>query len=906
MAPELGEALRSLCRRHGWTYAVLWGSDPRDPRLLIMKDNCCEKEQTRMMIDEMRNQVHIIGKGSIGVAALSGRHQWIYSDTYPAELNSQGPNDKLEVLQGNSQWQHQFSAGIETIVIISLPSFGVLECGSNEKITESMEFIDQVAHLFQQLESMRGLLCADIPQSMDIHNKSPAPASGNSSDVTCSYYNVINSLHDESCNEPMATTLLSNSSLNSSSGLSQKFEHTKQSQEIGRMNLQRSDMPVISHSTCIAKGVNNQIQEPTPFFRNSSNCIRKPGQGAAADYAEQQVFFSPNSLVTPASCVPNNPELIRSRTDKWPTILLTSQRQLPGIGIQSFSSMSSRNSSSSVTHINDFYTGGPSLPYTTFNSPGMVFNTKPSDLSRSCLHDVDTLLDTSHSSSTFIPMVAPDISTDKSSVLRSLAPELPNCFVSQVSTSGHATFGDSKENETLNADSLANQPPEDVTTSMSLPPNENQLHVTCASSNLVGFDSLPSGLVDNSVTSASNSLDSGCDGKRNLSNASSQILPDNELFDVMDLDLSPGTLDLEHWDAIIPSSCTNLSKSVTECVSDLEKGSFPEFGEPQLLDVDVGNINVAPAHFSVSSDFYAAPNPNSEYQTYRDHAPLAGLPCVDFSVPECNLEKIIHGSPKEATSMSHSSLWIDESSSINAESAVTNHPKKSEEGAKVAKRRARPGESSRPRPKDRQLIQDRVKELREIVPNGAKCSIDALLDRTIKYMLFMQSVMKYAGKLRQVDEPKMIGDKSGVILKDNSGGGGGGATWAFEVAGQTMVCPIIVEDLNPPGQMLIEMLCEEHGFFLEIADIIRGFGLTILKGVMESCDRKIWARFLVEANKDLTRMDIFLSLVQLLQQTNTVRSSDQLSKGINKAASEFTMSQQTSMPIPVTLADRLQ
>lgn len=43
------------------------------------------------------------------------------------------------------------------------------------------------------------------------------------------------------------------------------------------------------------------------------------------------------------------------------------------------------------------------------------------------------------------------------------------------------------------------------------------------------------------------------------------------------------------------------------------------------------------------------------------------------------------------------------------------------------------------------------------------------------------------------------------------------------------------------------MLCEEHGFFLEIVDIIRGFGLTILKGVMEVREEKIWARFIVEA-----------------------------------------------------------
>lgn len=42
------------------------------------------------------------------------------------------------------------------------------------------------------------------------------------------------------------------------------------------------------------------------------------------------------------------------------------------------------------------------------------------------------------------------------------------------------------------------------------------------------------------------------------------------------------------------------------------------------------------------------------------------------------------------------------------------------------------------------------------------------------------------------------------------------------------------------------MLCEEQGFFLEIADLIRGMGLTILKGVMEARNDKIWARFAVE------------------------------------------------------------
>lgn len=47
----------------------------------------------------------------------------------------------------------------------------------------------------------------------------------------------------------------------------------------------------------------------------------------------------------------------------------------------------------------------------------------------------------------------------------------------------------------------------------------------------------------------------------------------------------------------------------------------------------------------------------------------------------------------------------------------------------------------------------------------------------------------------------------------------------------------------------LQMLCEERGSFLEIADIIKGLGLTILKGVMESRNDKIWAHFTVEVTR---------------------------------------------------------
>ncbi|XP_057472841.1 transcription factor EMB1444-like [Actinidia eriantha] len=83
-----------------------------------------------------------------------------------------------------------------------------------------------------------------------------------------------------------------------------------------------------------------------------------------------------------------------------------------------------------------------------------------------------------------------------------------------------------------------------------------------------------------------------------------------------------------------------------------------------------------------------------------------------------------------------------------------------QEPAKINRKRVRVGESRRPRPRDRQLIQDRIKELRELVPSGAKCSIDSLLEYTIKHMLFMQSITKHADKVYTCTESK---DKETVL-----------------------------------------------------------------------------------------------------------------------------------------------
>lgn len=60
-------------------------------------------------------------------------------------------------------------------------------------------------------------------------------------------------------------------------------------------------------------------------------------------------------------------------------------------------------------------------------------------------------------------------------------------------------------------------------------------------------------------------------------------------------------------------------------------------------------------------------------------------------------------------------------------SACSEQQERSSGPAKNNKKRARPGETSRPRPRDRQLIQDRIKELRELTPNGAKVTFKTQL-----------------------------------------------------------------------------------------------------------------------------------------------------------------------------------
>ncbi|CAM0905149.1 unnamed protein product [Alopecurus aequalis] len=148
------------------------------------------------------------------------------------------------------------------------------------------------------------------------------------------------------------------------------------------------------------------------------------------------------------------------------------------------------------------------------------------------------------------------------------------------------------------------------------------------------------------------------------------------------------------------------------------------------------------------------------------------------------------------------------------------------------------------RPRDRQLIQDRMKELRELIPNTAKCSIDALLDRTITHMLFLQSVSEKAERL-----PKKIENEE---FRD-------------EAKKKLVYCPLRVQELEQSGHLLIEMMCKGYDVFFEIVHLFKGLEVSILKAGLEYRSDELWARFVIEVSKCSNQMQILCPLMHLLQ-----------------------------------------
>ncbi|KAJ0964085.1 hypothetical protein J5N97_029207 [Dioscorea zingiberensis] len=846
MGSELRETLRSFCHGFGWSYGAFWRIGRGEPRFLIMDENYCE-DQFRSVVKKMTNQVHVVGEGTIGLVAASGKHQWIHSNGKSRGWSTNGSNNTLGIVQVDNEWCYQFSSGVKSMAFIYLPSQGVVQFGSSQQIFEDLGFINQVKLAFQQLNDMEGPL-EDSQKDMKIQTLPYGFEAGISSRDFQTCYRNINSLYKSCSNDHIEKTQCLTGPIKAPNLFS---------------------MLSTSGSTYATQRSNN------PYQSTSSSGFAYQCEATVAD---AQLLASPNvqlseTILQSHSSLSNNSDAIYLNANAWNkevNLSVMDRRLVSGMHARGLPCTS--QSSYSSTHTSSYHhLHGGSISF--------------SNLYRSLgASGVRTEIDTSNPYS--------------GEQLLDFRQGSPPFQVIEGDSSTGISFSNMRNVNNLNEDlgpacsKFKDQQSEHIHESATVVVNENKISTSCGLLENNQVTCNPT----NSIAGTMNSFDIGCHGEENPMNLVTNLLSDNDFFNGLEMDLNPSFLGQDCLSTI--TMPTDSNPVFSECFSELDMNSkagfedkfFMEPGVEQLLDAVVrGNPTFASGHGSVdTNNIIASSVSENQCSTSKNIVGAQGFSQTSHVLLSDGNLGLRPGCLKETQAKSQVSSWMDDSTSMNAESAVTNMPKRLEEGPKVVRKRAKPGESTRPRPKDRQQIQDRVKELREIVPNSAKCSIDALLDRTIKHMLYLQSVTKYADKLKQADEPKMICEESGVVLKDNTSGSGSGATWAFEVAGQTMVCPIIVEDLSPPGQMLVEMLCEERGLFLEIADIIRGFGLTILKGVMEVRDSKIWARFSVEANRDVTRMDIFMSLVQLLQQTaHTNRPTDQQSKIIDRRACDL-------------------
>ncbi|ESW04489.1 hypothetical protein PHAVU_011G098900 [Phaseolus vulgaris] len=936
----LKEVLRTLCSRNRWSYAVFWKIGCNNSKLLIWEDHyyeplpspfpprtvgmsnfpyrdgegCWFSSESQLGIQEedrvgglinkmiVNNSVSIAGEGIVGRATFTGNYQWILMnnfsrDAYPPEVYP-------ELL-------YQFSAGMQTVAVIPVLPHGVVQFGSLLPIMEDIGFVNDVKNLILQLGCVPAALLSEdysakvsnerlgvpvtVDPPVDTSNCTPCAANG-SNQLTNStlasrpvvplphpprgeidnYQDSVltpqtydpNQIFDSIC-QPKAHSMIKINAYGQ-----QKKRVIQAEAKVIPANL---DSCMQQHSAYNARSAFNEL---AGFNQSNLSC--------SLNYMEQQTsgvgrqsHVNPNMNPSSAS---NMPQLKTGGGKILEQNLSSGSNSLfGGIPICSGSNLLRTNM------INSSVSNSPKVPTSEFSGThkigfGLLNNNSTTDARLCSVPNLCNQSVTSHVN------------------LENSAQNLPNACDAFVST-------DQRIHDDL------------LHAALKIPSLHLDEHEPMG-------DRIPGFVQDclNKDVTSQNMV------KRNVKHEETytQLPSGDDLFDVLGVDLKRRLLN-GNWDKLLATdseanrerldkkaACMNLegvcpdnSYSVKDAIS--ESGIFSGTGSDHLLDAVVSKAQSAPKQSSdemscrttltrVSTASVSSP---ACKQVLSDHV-LKGL--FDFpkngakraagetSSPRSGCSKDDAGNCSQMTSIYGSKLssWVENGSSVKRESSVsTGYSKRPEEVCKSNRKRLKPGENPRPRPKDRQMIQDRVKELREIVPNGAKCSIDALLEKTIKHMLFLQSVTKHADKLKHTGESKIVSKEGGLLLKDNFEGG---ATWAYEVGSQSMVCPIIVEDLNPPRQMLVEMLCEERGFFLEIADLIRGLGLTILKGVMEARNDKIWARFAVEANRDVTRMEIFMSLVRLLDQTVKGGASSSSNAADNNMMVYHSFPQATQIP----------
>ncbi|VAH92947.1 unnamed protein product [Triticum turgidum subsp. durum] len=818
----VGEALRRLCEEIGWSYAVFWKAiGAADPVHLVWEDGYCghtpcpagsEASQARAAelgcsaaVDSICSLVRKDMAEQVHVVGEGTIGRVAFTGSHQWIIHGTADDHGLSS-EVASEMHYQFRAGIKTIAIIPVLPRGVLQLGSTGVVVENTSFVMHAKKLCSQL-NQRSSMAASASvkstsnQSRPLHGASNIQAADNS----FSQFPVMREQYRRSD----SATASSSKSLNAS-----LFEAAQQNGLTGREHIvygKPNDMFLQQASYCDSRLGSNTLSAAISSDLVPSSLASVEQQQMLMNTIGQLEFGSGADLARSAllkSLLYRNPFMHETSDMKLSHGRVGLSQGTTGHGSYGFLPGSAGVVSTTLCTSSQVSEQG------SHSSSGMLRQKQPPV---SC--------NVPQSSEFTMKMVRQERSSESALPVSSQSDaQVSNCLngISQenlLSRSGH----------------------------MQKDQNANRANDTRVAVSTQGVKNVDGCMLPAMPSETAHSL-------------LLQPTWDNDLFDIfgsefhqlghnVDANLVSSCDAKSHSldrDAAEPSICLDSSSLFSSLDNDFPcSGIFSLTDTDQLLDAVISNVN--PSSKQSSDD-------NASCKTA-----LTDIPNISHfgleELKQCDSSGI-------PSTKSQIRLWIENGQNMKCESASASNSKGLDTQSKSNRKRSRPGESSKARPKDRQLIQDRIKELREMVPNGAKCSIDALLEKTVKHMLFLQSVTKHADKLKDSTESKILGSENGPVWKDYFEGG---ATWAFDVGSQSMTCPIIVEDLDRPRQMLVEMICEDRGIFLEIADFIKGLGLTILRGVMEARKSKIWARFTVEANRDVTRMEIFLSLVRLLE-----------------------------------------
>lgn len=840
--------------------------------------------QIGLAVAQMSYCVYFMGEGIIGRVAFTGKHQWVFGD---GDTNTLGTaagnavNSRCMLEKYPSGWEVQFAAGIKTIAVIAVPQ-GVVQLGSTQMMMENLEWVDHVKSSFGTLQSVPGAIVSDVASEGQGGKAAISPPGMPSGNVS---------------------TRLGKSNPNQLPLWGTGDSHNTGLQSLVYGFDGRSG--AFSHSNSQTLSTVVEAVEPLQALP------RKAEKQHALDLDVRSTNLRPsivNSSLQTFGALSVAPEVDFGSS-------LTQQISLQCEDMRSyhygdFRNTQLRNSLVQCSSVDAFGRGlGP-------EADANVSTSLYEQSNNNAMPAFSRVLDPrSHIASASISEI--NLQQPKGARSASLAPFDFNSFANVKVSSLNGMVGNmggvaaSNQDSTSSFGGKSHGDPEFLVNSgigamSQIVPPHNECLKSCSKdpvslSDGDVFESFVSGGWDNFETylaSVAQENNNKWDCSFGIGDELSQALgpafrQSNDKWEKTSGTKQNKVVVEQHTSG---TACALSDISAVELVptwgSSFVKNEpyFLESKAEPLLDAVVASASSShPSLSTAADDSFSCRTFSAKDCEMAAPKTTKGTPFKHprgHSSHDCMSQSFVHAGPVDCEAsvnnqapgkvfsdphsfnMSTScsplkailSSWSEDMQSMQSDSTQTSQSKKPEDSTKTTRKRARPGESTRPRPKDRQQIQDRVRELREIVPNGSKCSIDALLEKTIKHMLFLQNVTLHADNLKKNGE-----------LKDDVESG---ASWALELGGEdTGRPPILVKNLNQPRQLLVEMFCEEKGHFLEIADIIRSLGLTILKGVMESRSDKIWARFVVEANRDVRRVDIMMSLMHLLHVNNNSSSS---------------------------------